>query len=93
MRFRLGLCVGFGTGYYLGSMAGRERYEQINRTIRKMKRSDVYETVSEKAHEVVETGVAKAKDAVDSARDNGDEPKAATLTASDPFLGPSPPLP
>jgi hypothetical protein len=29
MRFRLGLFVGFGVGYYLGARAGRERYEQL----------------------------------------------------------------
>jgi hypothetical protein len=29
MRFRIGLLVGFGIGYYLGARAGRERYEQI----------------------------------------------------------------
>jgi len=29
MRFRLGLVLGFGLGYYLGARAGRERYEQL----------------------------------------------------------------
>jgi hypothetical protein len=29
MRFRLGLMIGFGAGYVLGSKAGRQRYEQI----------------------------------------------------------------
>jgi len=29
MRFRLGLVLGFGFGYYLGARAGRERYEQL----------------------------------------------------------------
>jgi hypothetical protein len=29
MRFRIGLVLGFGLGYYLGARAGRERYEQI----------------------------------------------------------------
>ena len=29
MRFRMGLLVGFGVGYYLGARAGRERYEQL----------------------------------------------------------------
>ena len=29
MRFRLGLAVGFGFGYYLGARAGRARYEQL----------------------------------------------------------------
>ena len=29
MKFRIGLFVGFGVGYYLGARAGRERYEQL----------------------------------------------------------------
>jgi hypothetical protein len=66
MRFRLGLIVGFGAGYYLGSMAGRERYEQINRLLRKVKRSDAYEVATDKARAVVDLGVERAKDVVDS---------------------------
>ena len=93
MRFRLGLAVGFASGYYLGSRAGRERYEQINRTITKIKRSDVYETATERAREVVDTGVARAKEVVESVRHNGDEPVPSAVGA-DPFLPPSPePMP
>ena len=95
MRFRLGYALGFGTGYYLGSKAGRERYEQINRTVRNIKRSDVYETATERAREVVDTGVAKAKEVVDSARHhngNGDEPATVVVT-NEPYLPPSEPLP
>ncbi|MGI8809220.1 MAG: hypothetical protein ACR2KK_15565 [Acidimicrobiales bacterium] len=99
MRFRLGLLVGFASGYYLGSRAGRERYEQINRTVAKIKRTDAYEAATEKVHEVadtgvakareaVDTGVAKAKEAVDSARTNGDEPVAAAAPAGSEFLPP-----
>lgn len=33
MRFRTGLLVGLAAGYYFGSRAGRERYEQIRRAI------------------------------------------------------------
>jgi hypothetical protein len=29
MRFRFGLVLGFGLGYYLGARAGHERYEQL----------------------------------------------------------------
>ncbi len=29
MKFRVGLVIGFGVGYYLGARAGRERYEQL----------------------------------------------------------------
>ncbi|MDQ1397099.1 MAG: hypothetical protein QOG64_2358 [Acidimicrobiaceae bacterium] len=65
MRFRLGLVVGFGAGYYLGTKAGRERHEEINRAIRKLKRSDAYETATDKARAVVDLSVERAKDVID----------------------------
>jgi hypothetical protein len=65
MRFRLGLVIGFGAGYYLGTMAGRERYEDINRMVRKVKRSEAFETASDKAKAVVDLGVERAKDVVE----------------------------
>lgn len=33
MRFRLGLVLGFGVGYYLGARAGHARYEQLRRIV------------------------------------------------------------
>ena len=72
MRFRLGLCLGFGAGYYLGSMAGRERYEQINRLARKVKRSEAFEVATDKAKTAVDVGVDRAKDLVDSKLGNSD---------------------
>ena len=65
MRFRLGLVVGFGAGYYLGAKAGRERYEQLNATIRKIKRSDAFDAATGKAKAVVDLGVERAKDFVE----------------------------
>jgi|SRR4051812_19639196 len=65
MRFRLGLVIGFGAGYYLGTAAGRERYEEINRSLRKLKRSEVYETASDKAKAVVDLSKERAKDVVE----------------------------
>lgn len=90
MRFRLGLCIGFGAGYYLGSMAGRERYEQINQAVRKIKRSDTFEMATEKARDAMEVGIDKATDLVDSATGSGNGDAAA---GSDPYLGTSPPPP
>jgi hypothetical protein len=72
MRLRIGLLLGFGLGYYLGSMAGRERYEQINRVIRKVKRSDAYEVATDKAKAVVDLGVERARDVVEDKLGNGD---------------------
>jgi hypothetical protein len=71
MRFRAGLVVGFAAGYYLGTMAGRERYEQINRMVNKVKRSDAFDTATGKAKAVVDLGVERAKDLVDSRPGNG----------------------
>jgi hypothetical protein len=57
--------VGFGAGYYLGAKAGRERYEQLNAMVAKVKRSDVYDTATDKAKAVVDLGVERAKDMVE----------------------------
>ncbi len=72
MRLRLGFVVGFGTGYYLGAKAGRERYEEINRAIAKIKRSERFEVAAEKAKEMVDQGVEQAKDLAQRTRGDGD---------------------
>lgn len=95
MRFRLGLSVGFGLGYYLGAKAGRERYEQINDMVRRVKRSDTYETATEKAKDVVDVGVDKAKEVVDT-KLGGDSDGANGAVVpppppDDPFLRTTPP--
>jgi hypothetical protein len=71
MRFRLGVITGFAAGYYLGTAAGRERHEQIKQTIRKVKRSDAYETVTDKAKATVDLGVERAKELIDDHRPGG----------------------
>jgi hypothetical protein len=71
MRMKLAFVAGFGAGYYLGAMGGRERYEQINRVARKIKGSEAFETAQEKAKAAVDLGVERAKDAVESKVGNG----------------------
>ena len=65
MRFRLGLVLGFGAGYYLGARAGRERYEQLNQWIDRTRNSEVYETATEKARAVVDLATERARDLAD----------------------------
>ena len=71
MRMRIAFGVGFGLGYYLGAMAGRERYDQINRVAGKVKRSEAFRTAEQKAKAAVDLGVERAKDAVESRTGNG----------------------
>ena len=82
MKFRLGLIVGAAVGYYLGAMAGRERYIQLNRMLRKLRNSELFETAVDKTKAVVDLGVERAKDAVDH-RVNGDtSPTASGYSSS-----------
>jgi hypothetical protein len=90
MRFRVGLVIGFGAGYYLGAMGGRERYEQINRTIRKVKRSDVYDTATDKAKAVVDLGMERARDLVESKLHNGgSESETPDLSTTQAYVPPA----
>jgi hypothetical protein len=83
MRFRLGMVTGFATGYYLGARAGRQRYDQINRSLAKLKRSETFEVATERARTVVEEGVGKARSIVDSrvGDGNGSGPDDTSGTA------------
>ena len=83
-RFRTGLIVGFGMGYVLGTKAGRERYEQLNRMLRKVKRSDAFETAVDKTKAAVDLGVERAKDAVEDkfGSHNGEPSPAGPYTSS-----------
>ena len=65
MGFRVGFLSGFGAGYYLGARAGRQRYEQINRTLSKARRSPVVETAAEKAAERARTLVDRGGEGSD----------------------------
>ncbi len=85
MRFRAGLILGFAGGYYLGTAAGRERHEQINRTIRKVKRSDAYDTATDKARAVVDLGVERAKDLVDAKTGTNGAPHIDVPKTDPPF--------
>ena len=71
MRFRLGMVTGFAAGYYMGAKAGRQRYDQINRSVAKLRRSEVYETATDRAKNLVEDGVDKARALVDARAGNG----------------------
>ena len=43
MKFRMGLVVGFGLGYYFGARAGRARYEQMRRRLERLRDSRLFE--------------------------------------------------
>ena len=60
----MGLVAGFAAGYWFGTAAGRERHEQLKQLIGKVKRSDAYETATEKAKAAADLTVERVKDVV-----------------------------
>jgi hypothetical protein len=69
MKFRTGVVVGFGLGFYAGSAAGRQKFEQINQTLRKAKESGPAQAVSTKAAEATQAARDAAAEKVQSATD------------------------
>ena len=61
MRGRLGLMLGFGAGYVLGSKAGHERYEQLRRLYDNVTASPTFQDAAGKAKEAAGTGLGQAK--------------------------------
>ena len=87
MRFKLGLVIGLGVGYYFGAKAGRARYEQLRVWIEKAKESDLLETATDKAKAVVDLGVERARDLVD--RGSDDDPVVIDLAVNGGGYSPS----
>jgi hypothetical protein len=56
MRFRAGVVTGFAVGFYLGALAGRERFHQINRMLRQARRSDALGAMTGRARAIVGVG-------------------------------------
>ena len=91
MRFRLGMVTGFAAGYYMGAKAGRQRYDQINRQLARLKRSQAFEEVVDQAKTVVEEGVEKARSLVESRAGNGHGYPAETAPPASDVTGSEPP--
>ena len=92
MRFRLGFASGFAAGYYLGTKAGRQRYEQISRTLDKVRHAEAFETATAKAKEVIDEGTGKVKDLVDRRSGDGADDGSSNGTATVPSAATAPPV-
>lgn len=64
MKGKLGLVLGFGIGYVLGSRAGRQRYEQIKRAADSVWHSDPVQKVAGQVGGYVSDQVGAVQDYV-----------------------------
>jgi hypothetical protein len=90
---RFGLAAGLAAGYYLGTKAGRERYEELQHLLGKLKRSEAYETATEKAKAAVDLGVERAREVVEDHKPGSGAPtggggtSTVTTSGTDPVTG------
>jgi hypothetical protein len=64
MRYKATFLIGFAAGYTLGAKAGRERYEQIRRTIRRLSENPAVQSAAGVLQAQASTVVSHAKDRV-----------------------------
>ena len=76
MRFTAGLVVGLAVGYYLGSKAGRERYEQIEEWLDRVRGTDTYRDVISRLEQLYEQGRLGSEPMLDLRTMEFDEPTA-----------------
>jgi hypothetical protein len=56
VRFSTGLLIGLGVGYYFGAKAGRERYEQIEEWLDKIRGTDAYREITNRLEQLYDEG-------------------------------------
>ncbi len=82
---RTGLLIGFGAGYYFAAKAGRERFEQLDRVLTKVRESEAIDTATEKAKAVIDLSVERARDLIET-RNEHDATEIVIVTPPDPSL-------
>lgn len=87
MRFKLGLMIGLGVGYYFGAKAGRTRYMQLRQWIERAKETGLIDTATDKALAVLDLGLERARDLVE--RSNDDDPTVIDLAVNGGGYSPS----
>ncbi len=83
MKFKTGLIIGGALGYYYGAKAGRERYEQIDAKLERLRSTTTYQKARDqlvgRASEAGMMAKGRAGSFVDSAYSSilGSEPEAS----------------
>ena len=88
MRFRMGLGIGFATGYVLGAKAGRYRYEQIVKVFNQFWSSPQAQRAREEATKFAEQVQDRATEKVRAVRERKislDDEELASVGATDPL--------
>jgi hypothetical protein len=72
MRWKTGLIVGFAAGYYFGAKAGRERYEEIEDVLERVRATEMYGQARARVDSVVHDVTDNARLVLNERRAAGD---------------------
>ena len=75
------MAMGFAVGYYYGAKAGRERFDQIEHYLGRVRSSPVYHQVVNRLGEVAEAGMGRGRVLVSGVSATG----APTPATANPF--------
>ena len=71
------MLIGLGVGYYFGARAGRERYEELEGYLDRVRSTDAYQQARERVLDLVDGGIVQARTALEEAvpglRELGDD--------------------
>jgi hypothetical protein len=94
MKFKTGLLIGGALGYYYGSKAGRERFEQIDAVLERVRRQPTYQKARDQLVGVAagagEAAKAKASQVVARVVPDDPEPTYEPGLEFNPDFSPSP---
>jgi len=88
MRFRTGLLIGLAVGYYYGSKAGHERYEQIEVWLDNIRDTTTYQDLRTKVNDGWREGTTAARRMIEQEARDGvtrrrGSPEASASDADD----------
>ncbi len=86
MRFRTGVLVGLAVGYYYGAKAGRERYQQIDVYLERIRSSEAYHDLVQRLTELADAGLEQTTMLVRSVTVGDDAPQPSAPGPYD-YLG------
>ena len=80
MRFRTGVIVGLGLGYYFGAKAGRQRYEQIEEWLDRLRDTAAYRDARTKVEDGIREGTTALRTMVEETAFGGDRARDEDIT-------------
>jgi hypothetical protein len=90
MRFRTGVLIGLGVGYYFGARAGHERYDEIEAWLDRLRGLTAYQDLQIKVSDGWREGTTVARRMVaDTAFGGGADDPTAPMNLSSLFSDPT----